>query len=455
MKIEKFTYPFCYTARPEITQAVDSLIKRIDKDLPLKSMLSEGKMLGVLEVKDMNGHNEFIFAFSGLVGGKSKIDGFVPPIYDLTDPNGYFKRKEAEISSLNNQINSATDDEDIIKLKELRKRMSNELQEWIFDQYIVLNANGERKSIKQVFADRGLIPPGGTGDCAAPKLLNYAYLNGLKPIAMGEFWYGLSPLKEIRRHGSFYPSCTGKCGPLLSYMMEGLDVEPNPLDEDKEWLNMDGKATEPRIIYEDDDIIVVDKPSGMLSVPGRTGNKKSLQKWLQEQLNTEVFSCHRLDMDTSGLMVFAKSVENQSELQRQFSSREVKKTYIARLCATAEGKSLRKGFKGTISLPMMLDYYDRPRQMVDFELGKKAITEYEVIDILPGGEIDVRFTPLTGRTHQLRVHAAHPQGLGRPILGDRLYGGMSGASNRLCLHADSLSFKHPVSGEALTFSSSK
>lgn len=455
MIIEKFTYPFCYTASPEIVQEVDLLIKRIDQDIHLKELFSEGKMLGVLKVSDANGDFDFLFAFSGLAGGKSIVDGFVPPIFDLTTPEGHFKQKEAEISSLNEKIRNSTSEEEIERLKELRKSMSNDLQDWIFEQYVVSNAKGERKSIKQVFADRGLIPPGGTGDCAAPKLLHYAYEHQLKPLAMGEFWYGLSPIKEIRHHGRFYPSCTGKCGPLLSFMMEGLDVEPNPLDEDKEWLGLGGEAAEPRILYEDAAVIVVDKPSGMLSVPGRTGRKKSLQEWLEEHFQQSVYSCHRLDMDTSGLMVFTKSVELQAELQRQFAEREVKKTYIARLCATPGGKTLKKGFKGTISLPMMLDYYDRPRQMVDFENGKKALTEYEVLDILPGGEIDVRFTPLTGRTHQLRVHAAHPQGLGRPILGDRLYGGISSASRRLCLHADTLAFVHPVTKESLSFSSSK
>ena len=439
--MNKFTYPFCYTPDPEIVDASERLIRRIDAVPELRNLFREGKMMGVLMVEDAEGRKDFLYGFSGVAGGKGVVEGFVPPIFDLTDPDGHFRKKEAEITELNRLIAMSGDATEIASMKARRKEMSVALQEWLFRQYVVLNALGERKTILDIFAERGLIPPGGTGDCAAPKLLQYAYLHGLKPLAMGEFWYGDSPEKEVRTQGCFYPSCTGKCGPLLAFMLQGLDVEPNPLEEDS-------PASEEgfRILYEDGDIIVADKPSGMLAVPGRT-LKVSLQERLQRLADpgTDIRACHRLDMDTSGLIVFAKGTENLAVLQQQFERHEVQKSYVAKLCP---GKPLAAG--GRISLPLMLDYDDRPRQMVDFQDGKQAVTDWELLQELPGGEALVRFTPLTGRTHQLRVHAAHPLGLGRPIAGDRLYGGGSG---RLCLHAATLSFTHPRTGHPLSFTS--
>lgn len=260
----------------------------------------------------------------------------------------------------------------------------------------------------------------------------------MKPLAMGEFWYGASHSSEVREHGHFYPACFGKCGPLLSFMMEGLDVEPNPLDREYE-------GREPAVLHADSSIIVVDKPAGMLSVPGRNGIG-SLLDWLAERYG-EVHSCHRLDMDTSGIMVYARNIPCKAALEAQFAGREVSKTYRARL--SAGSTPFRRSASGTIALPLSPDYYDRPRQIVDKSSGKPAISEYKVLEMLPDGEIDILFHPLTGRTHQLRVHAAHPSGLGRPIKGDLLYGGTP--ADRLYLHAKSLGFTHPTSGEKLTF----
>lgn len=332
---------------PLVVDAARSLIQRLDADPALGGLFAEGKMMGVL-ITD----NGPLFAFSGLAGGRSVIDGFVPPVFDLTQ--GYFKQREAVISAM--------------PAGPEKSAASADLQDWVFRQYRVHNALGEELSIAEIFAQRGLVPPGGTGDCAAPKLLEFAYRNGLKPIAMGEFWYGRSPQREVREQGRFYPSCTGKCGPLLTWMMKGLDVESNPLDAALE------SPEEPKVIYVDDDIIVVDKPSGMLSVPGRT-NMPSLLEWLRDRYGNSVESCHRLDMDTSGIMVYARSLPCKSELERQFADREVKKVYRARL----EGGPWNHAMKGTIALPLTLDYYDRPRQMVDDEQGKKAVTEYEVL----------------------------------------------------------------------------
>lgn len=401
-------------------------------------------MLGVLMVEYPDGKTGFLFGFSGLAGGRSIVEGFVPPILDLQVPGCHFKVMEAEISSLNSRIRECGDSEMLEEMKARRRELSNNLQEWLFRNYVVLNADGRKESIWDIFAARGLVPPGGTGECAAPKLLQHAYLNGLKPLAMGEFWYGASPRNEVRQQGCFYPSCTGKCGPLLSYMLQGLEVEPNPLEEDY------GEFDTERIIYEDSDIIVADKPSGMLAVPGRT-MKVSLQERLDSRAGNSVriCSCHRLDMDTSGLIVFAKGTANQAVLQQQFEKRETLKIYTARLVA-APGLPPLQG-KGRIILPLAGDYYDRPRQIVDFESGKQAVTDWELVSLLPDGRADVRFHPLTGRTHQLRVHAAHSQGLGRPIQGDRLYGG--GGEGRLCLHSSVLEFFHPRTGEKMHFES--
>lgn len=440
----RFTYPFCYVPHEMIQEEAERLTAGINSDAELRNAFAEGKMLGILMVEGPeDGSISFLHAFSGNVGGRSVVEGFVPPIFDLTEPDGHYRTEESRISGINARIKELTEEskeehaDEIAALKAERKRMSVELQEWIFKQYIVYNAKGECRSILEVFADRGMVPPGGTGDCAAPKLLQHAYIHGLKPLAMGEFWYGASPLKEIRHQGSFYPSCTGKCGPLLTYMMEGLDVEPNPLDEDC--------TGQYGIIYEDDAILVADKPSGMLSVPGKT-MKVSLQERIQSRIGSPVFPCHRLDMDTSGLIVFAKSKETQAILEKQFERRETRKSYIARLNGPAIGQD-----EGRIELPIITDWYDRPRQMVDQECGKKSITGYRVLKRYRSGETDILLKPETGRTHQLRVHMAHPEGLGRPIKGDRLYGAASDGTV-LHLHAASLSFHHPVTNDPLEFS---
>ena len=441
---EKFTYPFCYVPHPLIQEAASALIARIDASEELRGIFSEGKMMGALLVQDTSGATDVLYGFSGLAGGRAVVDGFVPPIFDLTEPGGYYRAAEVRITAINQQLQDPTflnDSEESERLKAERHALSIDLQDWIFDHYLVSNALGETLSIKEVFARRGLVPPGGTGDCAAPKLLQYAYNHGLKPLAMGEFWYGASPRREVRAQGCFYPACTGKCGPLLEFMLQGLDVEENPL--------MRLCTREPRILFIDDSIIVAEKPSGMLAAPGRYVSH-SMVSALEKQTGAEVFSCHRLDMDTSGLMVFARSAAVQAEMHRQFAAGEVSKRYQARLLP---GRELPAD-EGEISLPLSLDYYDRPRQMADFESGKPALTRYRVLRQRRDGSADVEFEPLTGRTHQLRVHAAHALGLGRPIAGDRLYGGDPASLDApLLLHASRLEFTHPVTGERMVFES--
>lgn len=349
---------------------------------------------------------------------------------------------------------------EIAALKKDRQRKSEELQRWISENSIVTNARGESLSIWEIFSRQGLVPPGGTGECAAPKLLNYAYRHGLKPVAMGEFWYDpeyagvrVNPRstcrkrqEEARIHGRFYPSCQGKCGPLLPFMLEGLDVEKNPLE-----IQEDPYRDNISILYDDQYITVAVKPSGMLSVPGKTG-ARSFQEILSEKTGTSLLSVHRLDMDTSGIMVFAKDSRSKAELQRQFAAHEVRKTYSAVLDTSSRNQAtaLEEGDKGTISLPLSPDYMDRPRQKADFRSGKEAVTHYEVT-ATGNGWAEVKFMPVTGRTHQLRVHASHPEGLGCPISGDRLYGNRNTGTSRLHLHACRIQLRHPVKGCLMEF----
>lgn len=445
MSPQRFTYPFRYTPLPAIVGAAREMSARIDNDPRLKALFAEGKMLGVMMVEHEDGTTGFIHAFSGLAGGRSIVEGFVPPILDLTVEDGYFKREEARIVGMSRRIarmcSENAPEEEIQRARRERRDASVALQEWIFDSCIVSNARGERLSIAEIFALKGMVPPGGTGDCAAPKLLNYAYGHGLKPIAMGEYWYGASPRKELRRAGSFYPACTGKCGPLLSFMLQGLEVEDDPLAP-----SATPDVRDIRIIYEDGLLLVIDKPSGMLSVPGRTG-RLSAPELLRASYG-DLYPCHRLDMDTSGLMVYARDPVAQAEVQKQFASRAVKKTYKAVLLPG--GRHLEPGDSGRIDIPIAPDWYDRPRQSADPESGKKALTEYEVLSVAADGRATVRFIPHTGRTHQLRVHSAHPDGLGRPIEGDCLYGGGT-QGGPLALKADSLTFLHPGDGRVLHF----
>jgi tRNA pseudouridine32 synthase/23S rRNA pseudouridine746 synthase len=322
--------------------------------------------------------------------------------------------------------------------------MSENLQNWIFRQYIVHNASGEKASIAEIFGQLGITPPGGTGECAAPKLLEYAHRNGLKPLAMGEFWYGKASGTAVRVHGHFYPSCTSKCGPLLGYMMNGLT------------LGRSNQSTgiEYNILFDDTDIIVAEKPSGMPSVPGLDG-RVSLQELLEQSYGQTIHAVHRLDMDTSGVILFAKTPEAGVELRKQFENHTIRKCYKARL---APATSVH--FSTHISLPLAADYDERPRQKVDFKQGKPALTEYEIVSENADGTMDVLFHPTTGRTHQLRVHSAHALGLSRPIVGDLLYGGYSISDTdfiprRLHLHALSITFRHPRTGEELTFTSDR
>ena len=345
------------------------------------------------------------------------------------------KRHNKEIENIYQQLN---DQQVIINdLKAKRRVMSEKLQRKLFELFVVHNARGESMDVATIF-ERYLhrLPPGGTGECCAPKLLQYAFLHGYKPICMAEFWVGESPMGEVRHHGHYYPACRSKCLPLMKFMLQGLEVESNPLVASH-------SSNEVKVIYEDKWLIVVDKPAGMLTVPGKDDEATSLLEMVRNMLpkGGTVLEVHRLDQATSGLVVFAKTKEVQKELRLQFEQRKVHKTYLALL----NGKPANN--EGTIDLPLRPNPDDRPRQLVDHKHGKQAITKYRVLEYR-GNHTLVEFTPLTGRTHQLRMHASHPQGLGCPITGDMLYGT---ASDRLHLHAYTLRFTHPITGETMSF----
>ena len=350
--------------------------------------------------------------------------------------------EKAELKRVRNMWNARiSEKEDCVKLfiermKSLgveRKKRSIALQRWLFEQFQVLDANGTRKSLLAIFEEQlSALPPAGAGECAGPKLLQYAYDNSFKPLALAEFWVGESPVGEIRRDGCFYGACKSKCEPILGHMLQGLDVEDSALEKGGDISNIE-------VIYEDEHIVVVNKPSGVLSVPGIVGGV-SVQQWLREEYmhSNNVFVVHRLDMATSGLLVAAKSVEVYKALQCQFAERSVKKQYMALL----DGVPARS--EGVIELPLATDYLNRPRQKVDYENGKQAVTYYNVLRTIPykGKECAlVCLTPVTGRTHQLRVHAASHEGLDCPIVGDALYGAVDA---RLMLHASKVEFLHPV-----------
>ena len=585
---EKFTYPFHYTPHPLCVLAAEEVKEYIASRKEWQEELAFGKMFGVLIVQTDNGitNNEenqigYLAAFSGNLAGKNLHPYFVPPVYDLLQPEGFFKIEEEQISAINIRIRELENsssyldskekwkieteqakavlnqakaelkmakeareirrqsspelseeeqasliresqyqkaeykrlekewkkrleeletevrhfDIEIERLKTERKERSAALQRKLFEQFRMLNAQGEVKDLYTIFEQTvQKVSPAGAGECALPKLLQYAYLHQLKPLAMAEFWWGDSPKNEIRHHGYYYPSCKGKCEPILQHMLQGLEVDENPL------LNPVHEEEELEIVFEDEWLLVVNKPAGMLSVPGKAEDRDSVYHRLKKKYPeaTGPMIVHRLDMATSGLLLVAKTKEVHQDLQAQFANRSIKKRYVAVLdgaiikteketkpiaekailiaketvSTKKTAKAERTGNTGRIELPLCLNPLDRPRQMVSSEHGKEAITEYQIISeseritsesentFNESNRIDesersinesrkytrIVFYPLTGRTHQLRVHAAHPEGLGCPILGDELYGKKA---DRLYLHAEYIEFRHPIYGDTL------
>ena len=445
----------------------------------------------------------YLAAYSGLLAGRNDWPFFVPPVFDAQQPDGHFKQTEARITALNRQIATALEaatvpdgspsgalnrqatvpdgsPSGISALKRQRKALSEALQQWLFAQYRMLNARGERKDLIEIWRtyhpsprlqQRFPLPPGGSGDCCAPKLLQYAYEHRLKPLEIAEFWYGESPRGEVRHHLAYYPACRGKCKPILTHMLEGLDIEESTRSIDL--------SKELETVYEDEAIVVVGKPSGLLSVPGKDPDEPSVERILCERYG-RVWMPHRLDQDTSGLLVAARTEEAYHQLQQQFIKHTVEKHYVALLApstaktangspvsstpapSTANGSPVSGDCiaalpkEGTILLPLRPDPLDRPRQVVDHDHGKRAETHYRILETTPEGYLRVLLTPKTGRTHQLRMHCAHHEGLAAPILGDPLYGTtdettLAKPAKRLHLHAQTLSFRHPATDKPLSF----
>lgn len=354
--------------------------------------------------------------------------------HDYAVAKARFKQELDQIDKVMSELEG-----EISALKNERRTRSAELQAKIFAQYRFLDAHGMKKDLLDIFDDATQsIPPAGAGECAAPKLLQYAYTHGLRPICMGEFWWGASPSSEIRRHQQYYPACRGKCEPILAHMLQGIEVEQNPLI-----IPPSSPIHTLDVLYEDDDIIVIDKPAEFLSVPGKhiTDSVYSLARDMRPEMTGPII-VHRLDMSTSGILVLAKHKDAHQHIQDQF----IKKTVSKRYTALLEGDIADE--EGIIDLPLRVDLDDRPRQMVCYEYGKRATTRYKVVH-RHDGRTRVHFFPITGRTHQLRVHAAHKLGLHSPIVGDDLYGSRS---NRLHLHAGFLAFSHPRTAERVEFS---
>jgi tRNA pseudouridine32 synthase/23S rRNA pseudouridine746 synthase len=314
------------------------------------------------------------------------------------------------------------------RLQKERHERSIALQQWLFRQFVFLNALGEEKALPELF--HPAVPPSGAGECCAPRLLQAAYKEGLQPLCMAEFWVGASPIDEIRHDGHFYPACNRKCRPILRHLLKGLNVEPNPLLADHERL-----ISQLHIIYNNEEMAVVSKPAGMLSVPGKD-DQPSVQEVMRQKFPqaTGPLIVHRLDMDTSGLMLISLTEEKYHELQDLFLHRRIHKVYHALL-----EKEMSVGQEGDISLPLRPDFNDRPRQLVDHKHGKPAQTHYRVLENRDGHAL-VELHPITGRTHQLRVHCAHSLGLDNPIVGDHLYGK---PAERLMLHAKSIKIETP------------
>jgi tRNA pseudouridine32 synthase/23S rRNA pseudouridine746 synthase len=345
--------------------------------------------------------------------------------------------KHFQYRSLELQEKYAVFQNEIDALKEKRKVLSNQLQHQIFENYFFLNALGEQKSLGAIFENTADMKPiAGSGECAAPKLLQHAYNNNLTPICLAEFWWGQAPKSEIRLHKQFYPACKSKCEPILGHMLEGLTVDPNPMLENP----AEGKTL--AIVYEDDELAVINKPAEFLSVPGKNIYDSVYARVQERYPNaTGPLIVHRLDMSTSGLLIVAKNKAAHQQLQRQFIKRNVKKRYVALLDGIIQED------EGVIDLPLRVDLDDRPRQLVCYEHGKNAVTHWKVIKRTDTQTL-IHFYPITGRTHQLRVHAAHSLGLNAPIVGDDLYGTKA---DRLHLHAEWIQVNHPVTHKKIQF----
>lgn len=532
---EKFTYPFCY--QPHLLATIASKQLQAQLQTLNKAQTTQGRMYGVLVVKNNQNKLGFLSAVSGsnqhIISEQLNKIALVPAIFSGLSADNGFAQQQNEINQLNTQIDAAQKNAEFValttqialneqtasdeiqqlqtqhslqkrarkktrktlelalknqqispenykqesiqlaresvnnkkqlqalklkwqqtidslkqrqslyqqqlaELSKSRRKKSSALQKLFFKQYQLLNIQGETKDIVTLF--HGAVnpkPPAGTGDCAAPKLLQYAFKHQLTPVCMAEFWWGNSPKSEIRQQGIFYPACQGKCQPLLTHMLSGMLVDENPL------LINPAKDIPMEVVFQDEDIIVVNKPAGLLSVPGKTINDSvysRVQKLCPNASGSLIV--HRLDMATSGLLVLALNERAHKHLQKQFINKVIDKRYVALLSGEVSESS------GIITLPLRGDINDRPRQLVCHQHGKPAETRWQRLETTDG-KSKLSLYPVTGRTHQLRVHCAHPEGLDTPILGDGLYGVKD---KRLHLHAEYLSLRHPRTQEILSF----
>lgn len=471
-----------------------------------------GKMFGVLVVKNEKGKLGYLAAFSGKIAATTQHIKFVPPVYDVLIKNGVFLRTEEVNNQINKQLFKLENNIDYLKtektylkelsinetllceektkikkrrkfrkkqakqdnqlnineefylreydvylknkiipleqkhtafqqqiglLKQQRKELSASGQQKIFKKYEFLNTKKEKENLLTIFKNSTQNIPAGAGDCCAPKLLQYAFLNDLTPICMAEFWWGKPSTTAVRKHQHYYAACTGKCKPILHHMLQGLTVDENPL------LAQLQAKKEIQIIFEDEYFLVINKPNELLSVKGKEVKDSVYSRIKKQYPNTSgPLVVHRLDMSTSGILLIAKNEVIHKNLQAQFINRTIKKRYVALLDGILERK------EGEVNLPLRVDLDDRPKQLVCYKHGKSAITKWEVIEVIDN-KTKVYFYPITGRTHQLRVHAAHYLGLNTPILGDDLYGLKA---NRLHLHAESIRFRHPITKKEVSFS---
>lgn len=522
----KLDYPFQYTPSKIAKIACNELQEYLENQTDFNGNFNKlGKMFGVLIVKNTNGDLGYLAAFSGKINEQVFIKGFVPPVFDTLNPNGFFKLGEQKLNNLNKEIEDFENDKEyllfqkkiatakqqqeeeielvriankkakkqreiqrekakkellekdfLVFLEELRKQsirknyelkdlkknwattiinleeklkkieeplrnlknkrkvFSAKLQQRLHESYQFLNAKGEEKNLSSIFNEINFRLPAGTGECCAPKLFQYAFQQNLQPVAMAEFWWGKSPASEVKSHKEYYPACKGKCKPVLNWMLQGLNVRENPVKN--------RKNIQLKIQYEDEYLLVLEKPYRFLSVPGREIEDSVYTRIKAKYPKaTGAIMVHRLDMGTSGLLVVAKQATIHKKLQQQFAERTVKKRYTAVLDGIVEKNS------GTINLPLRVDYNNRPRQLVCFKNGRAALTYFKVIE-RKNGKTKIHLFPETGRTHQLRVHCAHHLGLNTTIYGDDLYGT---TQDRLYLHAEYLEFTHPKNQQRLSF----
>lgn len=412
-----------------------------------------GKMMGVLIVRRGDGVVGYLRGFAGTIERRWTLDGFVPPVFNPADFHAIWDGGGDEVARLDTATRAREDEarrgsdaatrvaleRSATIARERQRDLSRTLHARLEALYRLPNAKGQSAGLRELFDPHS--PPGGAGDCAAPKLLAYAYRAQLTPLALAEFWWGGIPRAGGRHHGVFYPSCRGRCGTILPFMLEGLVYDPPP---DVGLLHAPDDA--PKTIYEDDAFVVVLKPSGMLSVSGRGPSRQDcVERRLQARCGlpdpTWPRMVHRLDLATSGVLIAPKHRDAYVNIQRQFAARTVEKRYVALVHGAVTHD------RGVIDFPIGRDLSDRPRQQRDPTHGKSAITEWYVLERQPD-HTRVALLPKTGRTHQLRVHAAHPDGLNAPIVGDRLYGLGGG---RLMLHAEHIKFVHPSTAETIEF----